>query len=242
MAVLGGCVSSRERHLGSGLAGVASRRWIASGSVVIAVVVAMTAAVAARRWIVAGSVVVAVVIAVAALVVAARSAGVTAGAMSRTAGVVASAGATVTGPGINIIIVSRRVPVWPVVRRLDLLPNQVELENRGIAQGIVLVLVVVGNEDLLPHRDEARFGDQEVKNPAGHAPVIGHVLVHGHGDGLAGSGSQILIGAIDGDRSALGFGVNLERAEDVLGTEQPGHQSQASAQEKSRFHVFLLGE
>lgn len=200
VAVEGGCVSSRELHSGSGMSGVSAGRRVVARSVIVVTVAAAVAAlvitlagaalVVAMSWSVAG-----------AAVVVAMSWSVS--------GTVPTVAVPGSGPGVNIVIVGAGIPVWPMWMRLHWLPLEVEMEDGGMAQGIPLMPGVVGYEDLLPHGDVARFGDHEVEHPAGNAPIVGHVLVHGDGDGLAGGGSQILIGTIQCDRSAHRFGVDL---------------------------------
>lgn len=177
------------------MAGVSAGRWFVTRSVIVVAMTAMVVSVSGF-----GSMAVTVTVAMPTVT------------MSR------------AGPGIDKVVMGVVVPMRPMGMGMHRLPLKVEMEDGGIAQGIPLIPGVVGNEDLMAYRNVARFGDQKVKNTAGNAPVIGHVLVHCDGDGLAGSGPQILIGTIQSDRGAYWLGVDLESAEDVLGAEQSGHQ------------------
>lgn len=218
-------VSSRELHSGSGVAGMTSGGRVVAGPLII-VAAGTTLMVSAA---VAATVVAARVMVSAVTIVGARAmASMVSGAIS--------------GAWIHNIVIAGGIPVWPIRARLDLLPRQAEMEKSGIAQGVSLMPVVVWHKDLLADWDEPPFGDHKVKDPSWHAPIVGHVLIHGYWDRLGGGGSQILVRSIHSYSGAPRFGDHLESAENVLGGEQPGGQDQAGDQEKSQFHVFLLGE
>ncbi len=211
-------VSSLEYHSGSGISRVSSGRWFVPGFAVVAAAMSAT--------------ILTTMVAPGASVISARARMVT-GLM---VGIVAR---SVTG--IQEIIVGAGVPVGPLRRGVHGLANEVEMMDLGMAQRVNLMFVAEGYKYLLADRDVALFGDHQVEEPAGNAPIVGHALIHKKRNGYLGGGAQVLIAAIQGYGRTLGFGDYLEGTEDALGAEQACQQGQDSDRYKSRFHVFLLG-